>query len=568
MSNKEAIKKLIGLLMKYKKRIIIIAVCLLISTGLNMFIPILSKDIMDLGFVGRNKKLLIELVITSTVLYIFITGIGILKEILRVNISADLEYSLSESSFIHLMKLKIDYFDKKNYAEILNNINMDISNITSIADESMFFVIAQVFGITGGVLGLFIIDYKLTLLVLLFIPLKYFVTKYFAKKRKVYMDSFIEENEKYAKWFGDSVAGIHEIKLFCILHHKKDEFSKKQKKVIEKKKKMNMLSEWNIALDNIMLQFIQMIIYIVGANMVFDFKLSLGSIFAFVTYSTYVTSPISAILNIGYLLSGIIPSTKRFFEFMNLEEEREDGNLISPSLGDIQFKDVSFSYNKDKKILNKINWKIALNSKVAIIGRNGTGKSTIINILTRLQEIDNGTILLSNQNIQSIEINKYRNIYSIVSQQIYLFNDTIRNNICLYKKIDEEFLLQVIQDSGLKKFIDEVSLDYVVGQNGSMLSGGQKQKIAMARALVHDRPIIIFDEATSNMDVYTDKQISLLINTRLKNKTIILVTHKQEILKDIDNIAVLDNGDLYEGSYNELNRTNNIFREMTNIREK
>lgn len=552
MSNQEAIKILLGLLKKYKKKIAIIAVCLLASTGLNMLLPILSKNIMDKGFLGKDKTLLMQLILASAILYGCIKLIDICKEAIRIQIVADLEYSLSEQSFVHLLQMKPNYFKQKNDAEILNTLSTDIANITSIADESMFFVIAQIFGIVGGVIGLFLINYKLTLLVMLFIPFKYLAIKYFAKKRKVYMDSYMKDSESYAKWFGETITGMQEIKLFHLYSPKKEEFYNRQKDVINRKKQMNILSQLNLISDGMMIQLLQTILYIVGANMLFDLQLSLGSIFAFITYSTYVTAPISAILNIGYLLSGIIPSTKRYFAFMELEQEKEGGSVKALKAGEITLKQVSFSYQKGYKVLNHINWVIPHKGKVVLVGKNGSGKSTLINLLTRFYEVEEGEILLNGRNIQDFEINHYRSLFAVVSQQVYLFHDTIRNNICLYKKVDEITLQNAIADSGLEEFINEVSLDYMVGENGSLLSGGQRQKIAMARALIYDKPIFILDEATSNMDRYTDKQINQLIHTRLKDKTVILVTHKQETINEIETVVFLDQGKLKEIANEEI----------------
>ena len=172
---------------------------------------------------------------------------------------------------------------------------------------------------------------------------------------------------------------------------------------------------------------------------------------------------------------------------------------------------------------------------------------------TRMYEPTSGEILLGAENISELPLPEYRNMVSVVSQQIYLFNDTIRNNICLYKQIDDTVIEAACKDSGLEDFIKEVSLDHVVGQNGAMLSGGQKQKIALARALVHDKPIIIFDEATSNTDAYSEQQINGLLDTRLKDKTVIVITHKKEILSKVDQIVVLKEGVVADlGRYDDL----------------
>lgn len=553
MSNKQAVRKLLGLLREHKRIIGVIIGCLLISTGLNLCIPLISRQIMDDGFIGGNKSLLIKLVLITLVIYGVNSLIDIIKEKKRVDISSKIQYFLSEQSFSHLMKLRMSYFNSTNYAEILNNVNMDISKMTSVADSSVFFVVTQAFSMVGGGIGLFIIDYRMTILVLIFIPVKCIVMKHFAKKQKSIMDDFIISNQKYARWFGETVGGVEEVKLFNIFDKKHKEFALNQNNLIDKQKQMSMLNQWNTIVDTIMVEVLSTLLYIVGANLVFDLQLSVGSVFSFITYSAYVTGPISAILNIGYLLSGIIPSTKRYYEFMDLQEEEDKGKLTESFLGDLKLEDVSFSYEIDKPILRNVNIEFLKGSKTAIIGRNGSGKTTIINLLTRMYEPMKGQILLNEVNISEITLEAYRNMISVVSQQIYLFNDTIRNNICLYKEVDDEIIDTACKDSGLEDFLKEVSLDYVVGQNGAMLSGGQKQKIALARSLVHDRPIIIFDEATSNTDVYSEHQINGLLHTRLKEKTVIVITHKKEILSEVDQIIMLKNGVVVEaGHFNKL----------------
>ena len=553
MNNSEAVKKLLGLLKGYSKTIAVIIGCLLISTGLSLCIPLLNRQIMDEGFIGENKSLLIELTLILMAIYGINSIIDIIKEKKRVEISAKLQYFLSEQSFAHLMKMKMSYFNNTNYAELLNNINTDIGKMVMISDESIFFVVTQTFNMIGGLIGLFIIDYRMSILVIIFIPIKCIVMKYFAKKQKSIMEDFIRRNQEYAKWFGDTVEGIKEVKLFNIFDKKHNEFLIRQKGIIDKQKQMNMLSQWNIITDSIMVQLLSTVLYIVGGSLVFDLQLSVGSVFAFITYSSYVTGPISAILNIGYLLSGIIPSTKRYYEFMDLQEETESGKHLEPIFGELRLQNVSFSYEVGKPVLRAINLTFPKGSKTALMGRNGSGKTTIINLLTRVYNPVSGYILLNETDISEISLHKYRNMVSVVSQQIYLFNDTIRNNICLYQNVSDEVIRAACNESGLEDFLKEVSLDYVVGQNGAMLSGGQKQKIALVRALVHDKPIIIFDEVTSNTDSYSEYQINNLLHTRLKNKTVIIITQKREILSEVDRIIMLRDGIVVKNeNYDEL----------------
>ena len=283
MSNREAIWKLVNLFKEYKKSLILILGSLLISSVLSLCLPLLSKQIMDYGFVGGNYNLLIKLVLLSTIIYIFNLFLDVIKEKKRIEISAQIQYNLSKQSFTHLLKLDISYFSKVNYSEIMNNIISDITKMSSVADSGIFFVVTQIFSIIGGIIGLFIIDYKMTLLVLAFIPFKFIVMRYFAKRQKSLMDEFILKGQKYSGWFGDTVGGINEVKLFDLFNKKCEEFDVFQKNVIDKQKEINMLNQWNNTIDLIMLELLSTVLYIVGANLVFNYHLSIGSIFAFIT---------------------------------------------------------------------------------------------------------------------------------------------------------------------------------------------------------------------------------------------------------------------------------------------
>ena len=555
MTDRQAIKKLITLLSEYKFIIGIIIGILMISTVLNLCIPLFSRKIMDDGFIGGNGTLLIKLSVASFCVFMFIAILNLLTEKLRIDLSAKIQYLLHEKAFIHLQHVNIGFYDRKNYAETFSNLNMDISSMTSIADEGMFFVVTQIFSIIGGIIGLFILDYRMTIIVLMFIPFKYFVMKLFAKKRKELMDSFINVSKDYAGWFGDTLGGVREIRLLGLSRRKKEEFSINQTKVISEQKKLDILSQWNIGIDSIMVQALVLVIYIVGANLVFDMGLTVGTVFAFITYSVCVTGPISAILNIKYLLSGIIPSTKRYYDFLSEPEENSADGKDLPAWDEIIFEKVTFSYDEKTPAVEDINICVLKGQKIALVGKNGCGKSTLIELLLRLRKPQVGIIKIGDVDIEELSLIKYRELFSVVSQDVYLFNDTIRNNIRLYKEVDDEIIYKACEDSGLAEFIKEVSLDYNVGANGAMLSGGQKQKVALARALVLDRTIFILDEATSNADVSSELQINSLLRTRLKEKTVIVISHRESVLKEMDMIVSMDLGRvIYAGKYKDINK--------------
>ena len=252
---------------------------------------------------------------------------------------------------------------------------------------------------------------------------------------------------------------------------------------------------------------------------------------------------------------------------MSLEEDKI-GHILTLYNYDIVFDSVTFSYDKNNCALNNVSFKIPQNSRLAIVGHNGSGKTTILNLLLRLYEVNKGAIYLSGYDIADIDLSLYRNLFSVVSQEVYLFNDTIRNNICLYKSYSEEKINEVIKLCGLSELIKEKPLDYIIGDKGSLLCSVQKKKISLARAIIRDAPIFILDEATSNTDAISENFIITKVLSSLKNKTIITISHNNTYLHENDLILLLNKGTIVAyGKYDELIKSNSNFKEFIEYRQ-
>lgn len=545
MAYKKEIIWIISKINGYISRIMVLIFSLLISAILSLLIPSINQKIIDDGFLISNFDNVLKYSKFMIIVIIIQLGITLVKEVIRVNLNADIRYKLFYSAFSKLLINKLEFFEQNTSTEVLNSIRYDLDNISRITQEEFFSPITQVFNMIGALIGLMFINVKLTLLIFLLVPIKYFVIKIFSKVRERLTQECIQANEEFSKWFGDSINGIKEIKAFNIYNYKKNQFSEKEKKVIILNKKFSLLDACNIVFDSTFIQIIMVIVYIISTDYILNLDITIGGIFAFITYSPYVVQPIYSILNIKYMLASIIPATKHFREFLDGDDELNWGetqfNYNLSITGKIEFLNVNFSY-ASKEVLSNINFTINSGEKVALIGSNGSGKSTIFNLILRFYEINSGNILVDGIDINKIEINLYRNLISLINQDIYLFNDTLKENITLHKDVDKELLKLVIKKSGLDKFVEEVGLDYIINSNGSNLSGGQKQKIAIARALINDSQIILFDEAVSNLDVESSKEIYSLINTTLKDKTVIVISHDLDILKIVDKIISLKDG--------------------------
>lgn len=553
------LKKLLLLLTPYKKEMIAIFVLLLICSGLNLLIPLVNKEILDKGFIEGNYNLLCELVALVFVLQLVSANCKCITAKKRIYISNGIQFDLQEKAFLHIMKLENRYFVNKNTTELLGRIDTDIQYMKGIIDGGFFSIIIQCLTVIGGLIGLFMIDYRLTFCVLLFIPIKVVVVKHIMKQQEKQVGTFLRESSRFAGWFGDCVNGIREVKLFQLIHYKKLEFDKFYKEMLESNRSMKMLNQYNQVIDESLMYFLMFLIYMIGGKLVMNHSLTLGSVITFITYSGYVTGPITFFLNIGVDVSTSIPSVKRFYQFMEEAEEKEvnyEESVEIDSVETIAFQNVTFSYDKkceEQNQADKVTFEVGKQSKVAIIGENGSGKSTIINLLLRFYTPDSGKIYINNIDISKLSLNAYRELFGVVSQQVYLFQDTIRNNICLFKQHSDEEIIDILIQCGMGEFIEENGLDYIVGDNGSMLSGGQKQKIALARALILNRPILVFDEATSNADVFTEEKILNMLKNELKEKIVLIVTHKREIIDKMDFVIMLKNGRInFKGNVREL----------------
>ncbi len=532
-----------------------------------MLLPLLSKQIMDNGLLAENLTIVVKFSVITFALVLIEQAIGVIETKYYSYVYSIFQYSRTKTAFKHLQKLKLQYFSNVNFSEIMSNVGMDVGNISRICDRGTIIILSQIFKIIGGLIGLIIIDWRLTLVVLFVIPIRYFTVKYMAKKRKTMINAYIQYNREYASWYGDVISGIKEIKLWGIDRVKTGEFIKKQRNIVKVNIRMAFLDKFNEYSEIIVFQGINCALYILGAYIAFRNGLTIGGLFAFLTYSTYVISPISSILNIGYSFTNVIPSAKRFFEFLDMETEidanqkkllRLDDKEIKAS---IKFENVSFSYKEKESILGNVNLSINHGEKIAIVGANGSGKSTLINLLLRFYKPQEGRILIDGIDINDIKLRDYRSLISVVSQDLYLFNTTIENNISIGIKHDSTIINEAAKKSGAYDFIKDMPLKYKsqVGRDGSKLSGGQRQKIAMARAFARKSKILVLDEATANYDAQSEAYVNQILTTDFIDSTVIVISHKPDILSKVDKIWFLSNGSInqfvnykdFESSYKE-----------------
>lgn len=550
MKNKrELLIRMLSFLKPYKKRLLMVGCLLIVSSVIGFLQPLVIRDITDKGMMQKNYSVILGSVAVLAVLILVNQGRELLQIKIFTEINNAVSFDIFSSAFQKLLHLKKSYFSDKNTAEILSFLQTDISQVASITDQYTVMCISYLFRIISGLIGLFLIDWKLAMLVLAMVPAKYLLVRHLSKRQEKAMDALIEKSCAFSGWFGDNIEGIDEIKLWNLYKTKESDFSEKKREILEMSKTNTMIGGWNSFWQVLLEWGVTIAIYLVGGFQICTGKMTIGTVFTFVSYSSYVTGPVGAFINLKMFFSHVFPSAKRLFQFMDLETEDNSGEKritkVPPTL---EVKDVTFQYCTERIILKKVNLLIRPGEKIAIIGKNGSGKSTIIHLLLRFYEPDCGAIFVNGVDVRRISLERYRGLFSVVSQNPYLFQGDILQNINLNNHCDMEKIQETLKISGVAEYVSKMPEGYKtkVGKNGTKLSGGEKQKIAVARALLKDAPIVILDEATSNFDAESNSYLHDMIVNEMKEKTVIMITHHYSNLKGMDRIFEIESGGLKE----------------------
>lgn len=535
-----------------KNTVILIVFCYLILIGISFLRPMILKVIMDEGIIKKNIRLIIYLSLSLTALI----SIEEVTSILQTKLFADFQNKFVLSLYIKvgqiLYRAKQDYFTNNSSTEIINKLSTDINSVSTLMDSNIMYVLGYVLQIISGVIGLFVINWKLAFLIIIVVPIKYLLIKFFSEKAQKLFEKEIDLSSKFSAWFGDIINGIREVKLWNLYEEKQKNLITKQKEILLINKKCKSIQAYNMSTDSAIKGLITAFLYGIGGYLICKSELTLGSLTAFITYSNYVINPLSVVMNLKFIFAQIKPSADRLRNFFKTDMEQTKGNDICQLKKQISFENVSFCYDNGKMVLENINLKIEKGEKIAIIGDNGSGKSTLISMLLRFIEPQKGHIYIDGVDVKKYDMDQYRNLFSVVEQHTYLFEDTLWNNIVMGKNVLKEEMNESIKNMNMQEFITKLpgGYDYKIQKNGENFSGGERQKISLLRAIVKNSSILILDEATSNIDEKFDEFLYQYILREFSDKTIIIITHNKKHLKLMDKTYFIQNGSIKE--YNAL----------------
>lgn len=552
------VKRVFTYVWRYKLLLIIPSIAMILSIALDMFNPYLQKVMIDKVILKSDLGLLIPLLLGIGAITILRAIFGYVKEYLFDYLSTKINIDLKKELFDHIQSLSYSYFDGMNTGELMSRIGEDIDNIwRTISFGLRLFVENAIYFISASFV-LFYLDWKLALICIsIMLPIAYLAMKLEKKVDDAY-GKISDQAAVINTTAQENIAGVRLVKAFA----------REKYEILKFLELNNQNYKLNMEQNNVIAKYFPAIEFL--TNIAIVFMISLGGVYVIkddisvgtlVAFNGYIWMLIWPMRMLGWLTNMLAQnnaSAKKIFKILNTEPDIKD-NDFSVSLecmkGTIEFKNVSFKYN-DEYVLKNINLKAKPGSTIAIMGTTGSGKTSIVNLIGRFYDTTEGAVLIDGYDIKDIYLKDLRSRLAVVSQDTFLFSQTIEENIKHGKKdASMEDILRASKASCADEFIQGFDEGYntLIGERGIGLSGGQKQRISIARALIRDSKILILDDATSALDMETEYNLLKNLNNRENKPTTFIIAHRISAVKNADEIVYLDNGVIVErGTHEEL----------------
>ena len=476
--------------------------------------------------------------------------------------------------FSHLQKLPLSFFHKSKSGELSSIIMNDVSNMRGAFIRSIQSLVNDPITIITLLCMLFITNIKLTIYVLFTIPIAaYIITKLGQSIRRKSMRSSFQI-AGLMNVFQESISGIRIVKAFIMEKFETKRFVKENKKFFQLTFKQENMKNLTVPINDLIgISLGVMLLWLGGKEVLILGTLDSDGFIRYIFYLFAMLQPAKKLGSVNAQLQIGLASAERIFNILNIKS-----NIINPSKptiiktfnNHISFQNVSFKYeNSEHSSLKDINVKINKGDTLALVGSSGAGKSTFVDLIPRFYEVNKGSILIDDINIQQINLENLRSFMGIVTQDTILFNDSIKNNICYGKpNANMEQILLAAKTANALEFIENLpnGFNTLIGEKGTLLSGGQKQRISIARAILKNPEILILDEATSALDTESERKVQEAIDKLVQDRTVIVIAHRLSTIINADHILVLDEGRLIEsGSHNELLKNNSLYKKLHNI---
>ena len=528
-----------------------------------VFMAILLQQLLDIA-VGKDIQQFIRTVLFS-IFYFAVLGIFLyLQSLLSKKVICKIMCQIRSDVFQGTVHHSIEDFNKKNTADYISIITNDVKMIEDNFLLPLFEVVQYTVIFTASFLLMIYFDIIVTVCVIVAIAIMFLIPSFLGKSLEKRQKKYSSKLADFTVGLKDILSGFEIIKSYSMKRYVIQRFSKENEETIRSKYSVDRLLALNEGISSFLALMVQIVVLFLSAYFIITERITVGTLLGMVQVSSNLANPLVMIFTNVPKIKSIQPIAEKMKNISQYSLAHSQKEHISSFDFCVCTKDLGFSYDKHKEILNEIgrigeneiNCTIEKGKKYVVIGKSGSGKSTLIKLLAGYYSDYTGTIKYDNRELNLLDRNDVAQLSSIIHQNIYMFDETIQDNICLHEDYPQEMIDKVVMESGLYEFISELpeGLLYQVGENGANLSGGQKQRIAVARALIRNKPILILDEGTSAVDMQTAYDIENRL-LKIKNLTIITITHhlRKELLEKYDEIICMDHGKIIEkGTWNEL----------------
>ena len=520
-------------------------------------------------FIEKDKQMLFLIPLFIVIAFVLKAISLYFTRILSINISFKVKESIQKILAEKILKSDLSYISDNHSGKFISNFTEDTSKLQNITQTVALNLTKEFISLIFLMSLMISKDIYLSLLAITLIPIAAFISKKLGKKMGKAVYGALEANEQFTKYLSEILKSIKLIKIFQRENNELKKLTNIIKNWIHKTSKVEKTRLGTAPLMETVTGFAVAIVVFSGGYRSINGDLEVGAFFSFLTALMLAYQPVRSLAGVNVALNEGFSAASRIYKI--LDEQAEINNKLGAKelqliKGDIEFSDVYMSYKNGPTILKKINLKINGKSKVALVGPSGGGKSTILNLIPRFYDPKTGRITIDKQDIKEVKIQSLRSHIALVSQDIILFDDTIKNNL-LYGNLEasDDEIHKACIEANCYNFIDKLEnkFETLVGENGIKLSGGQKQRLSIARAILKKSSIVLLDEATSALDTESEKIFQTAMNNLAKGKTTITIAHRLSTIRDADIIHVIDDGQIIEsGSHVELINKNGIYKKL------
>ena len=570
---KELIFRVLSYLKPYKKQLLLVLLCLAVSSVCSLLPSVITGKIIDEGLIGRSMKALVTYILLSFGLTLGASLIGVAESYLNTWMAQHISYDMRNQMFRHLQKMSHRFFTSTSQGDIITRMTGDISGVESIVTSSFTGILSNVLTLAVAVVAMFQKNWILALLGLVIVPLFTLPTRLAGKTRWKLAGEAQACNDEINGILNEtlSVSGQLLVKLFG---REKDEYERYRDangRMIRLNIRERMAGRWFFVILTTLTSVGPMLLYLVGGilMMQYDANLTVGDITVLVALLGRMYGPVNSLLNMQVEWIRSMAMFTRIFEYFDMKPEIENPeHPVHPAQvkGEVRFDHVGFAYESDRPILKDVDFTLKSGDCIAIVGPSGSGKSTIVNLIPRLFDVQSGSVTFDGVDVRQMDLNELRSRIGVVTQETYLFNGTIRDNL-LYARPDatESDMIEACKKANIYDFIQKQpeGFDTTVGNRGLKLSGGEKQRLSIARVLLKDPALLIFDEATSALDSISENLIQKAINPLIESRTSILIAHRLSTILAADEILVVKDGRIAErGTHKDLVHAGGTYQEL------